>query len=51
MRTDELMLFALDASRGYGEAVARALGSALSPHQERVFEDGEQSRAGECTRS
>ena len=35
------MLFALDASRAYGEAVARALGVALSAHEERVFEDGE----------
>jgi ribose-phosphate pyrophosphokinase len=41
MRTEELMLFALDASRAYGEAVARALGIALAAHEERVFEDGE----------
>jgi ribose-phosphate pyrophosphokinase len=41
VRTDPLMLFALDASRAYGEAVARALGIALSPHEEREFEDGE----------
>jgi ribose-phosphate pyrophosphokinase len=40
MNTD-LMLFALGASRAYGEAVARALGIALSAHEEREFEDGE----------
>jgi ribose-phosphate pyrophosphokinase len=36
-----LMLFALDASRSYGEAVARALATELVPHEEREFEDGE----------
>ena len=41
MRTDELMLFALESSRAYGEAVARALGVTLSAHEERAFEDGE----------
>lgn len=41
MPADDLMLFALDASRAYGEAVARALGIALSAHEEREFEDGE----------
>jgi ribose-phosphate pyrophosphokinase len=41
MRTDELMLFALGASRAYGEEVARILGIALTAHEERVFEDGE----------
>ncbi len=35
------MLFALDAGRACGEAVARSLGIALSRHEERVFEDGE----------
>ena len=46
MHADPLMLFAVDASRAYGEAVARALGIALSPHEEREFEDGEhKSRA------
>lgn len=38
---DELMLFALDATRTYGEAVARELGTTLAPHEEREFEDGE----------
>ena len=38
---DELMLFALDATRAYGEAVARELGITLSAHEEREFEDGE----------
>jgi ribose-phosphate pyrophosphokinase len=37
----ELVLFVLEASRPYGEAVARALGVALSAHEEREFEDGE----------
>ncbi len=41
MPADELMLFALDASRAYGESVAHALGMALSAHEERAFEDGE----------
>lgn len=41
MHADDLMLFALDASRAYGEAVARTLGIALSAHEEREFEDGE----------
>jgi len=34
-------LFALDASRPYGERVAAALGVALARHEEREFEDGE----------
>jgi ribose-phosphate pyrophosphokinase len=38
---DELMVFALDATREYGETVARELGITLSPHEEREFEDGE----------
>lgn len=38
---DNLRLFALDASREYAERVGRALGVALSPHEERDFEDGE----------
>jgi ribose-phosphate pyrophosphokinase len=37
----ELTLFALDATRAYGEAVARELGTTLAPHEEREFEDGE----------
>lgn len=41
MVDDELMLFALDASRDFGQAVSRALGTALSGHEEREFEDGE----------
>jgi len=36
-----MRLFALDASRAFGEAVAAALGVALDPHEERAFEDGE----------
>jgi ribose-phosphate pyrophosphokinase len=34
-------LFALDDTSGFGENVARALGLALDPHEERSFEDGE----------
>lgn len=34
-------LFALDATRSFGEAVARVLGIGLAPHEEREFEDGE----------
>ncbi|HSJ80246.1 MAG TPA: ribose-phosphate pyrophosphokinase-like domain-containing protein, partial [Thiobacillus sp.] len=41
MIPDALCLFALDASRAYGERVATALGVALSSHEEREFEDGE----------
>jgi ribose-phosphate pyrophosphokinase len=41
MTQDDLCLFALDASRPFGERVATALGMALSSHEEREFEDGE----------
>lgn len=41
MSDDKLMLFALKASRDFGEAVSRELGSTLAPHEEREFEDGE----------
>lgn len=41
MVDDELILFALDASRDFGEAVSRGLGIALAEHEEREFEDGE----------
>jgi len=41
MTRDELCLFALDASRAYGERVATALGITLCRHEEREFEDGE----------
>jgi ribose-phosphate pyrophosphokinase len=37
----KLMLFALQSSRAFGAKVASALGIALSPHEERPFEDGE----------
>ncbi|MEX2631968.1 MAG: ribose-phosphate pyrophosphokinase [Tistlia sp.] len=36
-----MKLFALDASRSFGEAVADALGLPLAAHEEREFEDGE----------
>jgi len=38
---DALALFAVNASREFGEQVARKLGIALSAHEEREFEDGE----------
>jgi ribose-phosphate pyrophosphokinase len=37
----EPLLFALDASRDFGEAVSRELGVGLAAHEEREFEDGE----------
>ncbi len=36
-----MLIFALDASRALGTAVAQALGVELAPHEERAFEDGE----------
>jgi ribose-phosphate pyrophosphokinase len=41
MDHDAPVLFALEASRPFGEDVARHLGIALSAHEEREFEDGE----------
>ncbi len=41
MNSSNLCVFALDASREFGEAVAHHLGIELSPHEERGFEDGE----------
>jgi len=38
---DALALFAVNASRAFGEQVAQELGSALREHEEREFEDGE----------
>ena len=37
----DLRLFALNASREFGERVAAAAGLPLAPHEEREFEDGE----------
>jgi ribose-phosphate pyrophosphokinase len=37
----ELMLFALESSREFGERVSRHLGIGLCAHEEREFEDGE----------
>ncbi len=36
-----MKLFALDATKSFGERVADCLGLPLSPHEEREFEDGE----------
>lgn len=41
LNQDDIKLFALNASRDYGERLARHLGMALSRHEEREFEDGE----------
>jgi ribose-phosphate pyrophosphokinase len=41
MTQNELILFALNSSRTFGEQVSEQLGIALSPHEEREFEDGE----------
>src|SRR3989344_2449474 len=41
MNHDAPVLFALQASRSFGENVARHLGISLSEHEEREFEDGE----------
>jgi ribose-phosphate pyrophosphokinase len=41
MTNDGPMLFALDASRAFGAAVAARMGVALCAHEEREFEDGE----------
>jgi ribose-phosphate pyrophosphokinase len=41
MSDSQLSLFALNATRDFGEQVARQLGILLSPHEEREFEDGE----------
>jgi ribose-phosphate pyrophosphokinase len=38
---DAPALFAINASRAFGEQVARALGVALGAHEEREFDDGE----------
>jgi len=36
-----MLVFALDASRDIGSAIARAVGVTLAAHEERGFEDGE----------
>ncbi len=41
MDGESLALFALNATRPFGEAVAAKLGAALAAHEEREFEDGE----------
>ena len=39
--TQDPVLFALDATRGFGEKVALHLGLPLGPHEEHSFDDGE----------
>ena len=41
MSDNDLRLFALDASRAFGQTVSTRLAIPLSPHEERDFEDGE----------
>jgi ribose-phosphate pyrophosphokinase len=41
MPKNSLLLFALEHSQVLGKAIAQQLGLALTPHEERVFEDGE----------
>ena len=41
MNDQAIKLFSLNTSRDFGERVAKHLGIALSPHEERDFEDGE----------
>jgi ribose-phosphate pyrophosphokinase len=41
MSLDRVCLFALNATLAFGQGVARTLGVALAPHEERDFEDGE----------
>ena len=41
MSNDDLLLFAPQAGREFGEEVSRKLGVPLSAHEERTFEDGE----------
>jgi ribose-phosphate pyrophosphokinase len=41
MANHDLALFALQATRGFGESVAAGLGVPLAEHEERSFEDGE----------
>ena len=48
MPDSDLMLFALEASRPYGERVSRALEVPLSSHEERHFEDGEHKELHIC---
>lgn len=51
MDPKEVALFALDATRMFGEAVAASLGVPLAAHEEREFEDGEhKARPLECVR-
>jgi ribose-phosphate pyrophosphokinase len=41
MGTEEMILFALNASRKFAKKVSAHLGIPLSEHEEREFEDGE----------
>jgi ribose-phosphate pyrophosphokinase len=41
MNNENLMLFTLNASHAFGEGISQKLGTPLSEHEEREFEDGE----------
>lgn len=41
MNNENLMLFTLNASRAFGEGISQKLGTPISEHEEREFEDGE----------
>jgi ribose-phosphate pyrophosphokinase len=49
LRRDDPLVFALGSSRAFGEAVARALGVSLAPHEEREFADGEHKARPLCS--
>jgi ribose-phosphate pyrophosphokinase len=48
MSNDGLLLFALEASRGFGDEIGQTLGIPLSAHEERSFEDGEHKTRPLC---
>lgn len=49
MAAETPLLFALNASRDFGERIAGALSIPLSPHEEREFEDGEHKARPLCS--
>ncbi|BAL23817.1 ribose-phosphate pyrophosphokinase [Azoarcus sp. KH32C] len=49
MPASDICLFALDNAQDFGQRVAQSLGVALSPHEERGFEDGEHKARPLCS--
>lgn len=49
MNSRSLRLFSLNDSKALGARISRALGVALSPHEEREFEDGEHKSRPLCS--